>query len=172
MNETDLMHGRDWQGEDLAGWFVSDKFRGCRVRWDGGALWSRGGCRIAAPEWLLTGLPAGVALDGELIAGAGHSFKDERQAMRAVLHGRFGGSERVAVFDLVSAETFAARNAALAGMVWTKKVFLVPQSMALSTEAAWSWARRIQAGGGEGVIARRGDRPYIAGRVTTVLKLK
>lgn len=26
---------REWSGEDAAGWFLSEKFDGCRVGWDG-----------------------------------------------------------------------------------------------------------------------------------------
>lgn len=64
MDETGMMHGQDWRGEDLAGWYAAEKLDGCRAYWDGTTLWSRGGLAIKAPAEVLVGLPPGFALDG------------------------------------------------------------------------------------------------------------
>ena len=35
MNERQMTLGQDYAGEDLSGWFLSEKFDGCRAYWDG-----------------------------------------------------------------------------------------------------------------------------------------
>ena len=66
-----LLLARPWQsGTDLADWWVSEKYDGVRGFWDGSALRTRGGERIAAPPWFTAGWPA-TPLDGELWAGRG-----------------------------------------------------------------------------------------------------
>ena len=47
--DVKMMHGRDWHGEDLAGWYLSEKLHGCRAYWDGAVLWSRGDLAIGIP---------------------------------------------------------------------------------------------------------------------------
>src|SRR5690606_21026835 len=49
-----LMLARDYQaGVAVGDYWVSEKFDGVRGRWDGRALWTRGGGRIAAPDWFV-----------------------------------------------------------------------------------------------------------------------
>lgn len=65
-----LMHGCDWAGQDVAGWWASEKLNGWRALWTGDRLISRQGEDLEAPAWFLAGLPA-RALDAELWAGPG-----------------------------------------------------------------------------------------------------
>lgn len=69
MNESHMQHGVDWDGQDLSGWIVTEKFNGCRAYWDGESLWSRGGINIAIPDDWREQLPPGVHLDGEVYFG-------------------------------------------------------------------------------------------------------
>ena len=87
MDETQMMHGRDWSGQDLAGWWLSEKLHGCRAYWDGSLMWSRGGCVVAVPKHWKTSLPQ-IALDGEIWAGYGQ-FKGRcpRNQLRQVQRG-------------------------------------------------------------------------------------
>src|SRR5690606_41056129 len=66
-----LMLATDYEaGADVAYYWVSEKLDGVRGRWDGRALWTRGGHRIDAPGWFIAGWPE-VALDDELWIGRG-----------------------------------------------------------------------------------------------------
>jgi DNA ligase-1 len=49
--------GFDYQGDDPTGWFISEKFDGCRAYWDGQQLWTRSGKIIKAPPSLTANLP-------------------------------------------------------------------------------------------------------------------
>lgn len=95
MDETRMQHGSDWRGEDVAGWWLSEKLDGCRVYWDGASLWSRGGLDLAIPEAWRRELPAGIALDGELYDGVGGVYR----CGAAIRYGRFLPSMRFMVFD-------------------------------------------------------------------------
>lgn len=101
MNKREfLMLAKDYEpGQDVSGWFMSEKLDGQRAFWDGGishgldardvpyantakdgrfvdrpiatGLWSRYGKVIHAPDWWLADLPTGINLDLELWMGRG-----------------------------------------------------------------------------------------------------
>jgi DNA ligase 1 len=73
IDESQMTLARDWTGEDLAGWFWSEKLNGCRVFWDGTVFWTRNGNSVDAPKWFIKGLPQ-MHLDGELHAGCAGRF--------------------------------------------------------------------------------------------------
>jgi DNA ligase-1 len=60
-----------WSGQDVAGWWLSEKWDGVRLYWTGSELRTRSWREIIAPAWFKRSLPAGVAIDGELFAGRG-----------------------------------------------------------------------------------------------------
>ena len=60
-----------YKEQAVHGWFMSEKLDGWRAAWTGYEFVSRNGTEIAAPQWFLEQMPAGVALDGELHAGRG-----------------------------------------------------------------------------------------------------
>jgi DNA ligase-1 len=94
VDDRSLMHGADWSGQDLAGWWISEKLHGCRAFWDGAAMWSRGGNEVRVPDAWRAALPA-IELDGELWAG-----RDGFTAARiATQYGRFNQAVRFMVFD-------------------------------------------------------------------------
>ena len=52
--------------QDPTGWLMSEKLDGVRSYWDGSCLYSRNGHLFYPPKWFKDGLPADMALDGEL----------------------------------------------------------------------------------------------------------
>ena len=58
---------KDWNKSDKPdGWWMSEKFDGLRIYWDGESkLYSRLGKQIKAPEFWTSSLPK-IPLDGEL----------------------------------------------------------------------------------------------------------
>ena len=67
-------------GVVLADYWVSEKYDGVRGYWDGQALWTRGGERVAVPAWFTAGWP-GVPLDGELRCRVGRSASEFQLSM-------------------------------------------------------------------------------------------
>jgi DNA ligase-1 len=60
-----------YNGQDLTGWWVSEKFDGVQGVWDGKVLRTRTGNEIAAPKWWTDALPKRKELIGELWIGRG-----------------------------------------------------------------------------------------------------
>jgi DNA ligase-1 len=56
-----------WNSESMepTGWWMTEKFDGVRLYWDGNALFTRQGNRVKAPEIFTRQLPT-FPLDGEL----------------------------------------------------------------------------------------------------------
>src|SRR5690606_6511776 len=124
-----LMLATGYQDDvDASRYWVSEKLDGVRGRWDGQALWTRGGYRVRAPAWFTEGWPP-VPMDGELWLGRGR-FEDASGTVRA---GDAGDPDwrrmRFMVFDLPGdGGTFDARVRHMrdlldaAGVAWLRPV--------------------------------------------------
>jgi len=169
VNERDMMHGRDWIGENIAGWHVSEKYDGCRAYWDGKAMWTRFGSIVALPEWLERELPAGVPVDGEIWAGY-DSFK---VAQAAVQRGEFTRACRFMVHDMpmMAGDWLARMSAAWAfasDVVIPAEVF--PSRTRGQIKDAFCKVKRR---GGEGLVARNPrSLAYLPNRSRDILKIK
>ena len=134
--------GRDYAGEDPAGWFVTEKFDGCRAYWDGKQLWTRSGRVIKAPASLTANLPA-VHLDCELWAGYGQ-FAVASVAARL---GKWAPACRLIVHDCPQ----APGN-------WSQRIATAPPGLAVSwsvctgREDLAAKLADVLARGGEGLV--------------------
>ena len=151
-----LMHGSNWSGEDVAGWWLSEKLDGWRCVWSGTEFLSHGGEPFTVPDWYRQGLPCQV-LDGELWAGPGTSHDQVNGAVRS-------GNWRALAFrpfDVpVPKLRIEAAQAVLAGLVLPEHVKPVEHIQVASTAAAIRSMARIVAGGGEGVMLRKPGSCY------------
>lgn len=171
-----LMLATDYrEGVAVADYFVSEKLDGVRGRWDGRALWTRGGSRVEAPEWFTAGWPR-VPMDGELWIGRGR-FEEASGIVRTRGGEHPGWREmRFMVFDLPAHEgTFAQRLAAMRALLAdTGSAWLRPVEQARVADEAGLQARMraVVDAGGEGLMLHHRDSRYLAGRSAGVLKLK
>lgn len=172
--EHTLMHGRDWAGEDLAGYVLTEKLDGCRAVWTGSQLLTRTGKPIAAPADLLAALPQGLPLDMELWAGRdGYA-----QAQAATQHGTWSERCALVAFDAPQATgAYAARRCTMLQAVLGAGhplLHAVPLLTAGTHDTANAIAtlRGVISVGGEGLMAWHPGRRWQAGRGTHVLKLK
>ncbi|GAA3531970.1 DNA ligase [Zobellella aerophila] len=158
-----------------AQYWSSEKLDGVRAYWDGHALISRQGNRSNAPDWFTAGFP-GQPLDGELWIGRGR-FDELSGAVR-----RYRPDERewrrirFMVFDLPASESpFEGRLLTLQALLSDRSaphIALVEQRKVADEEALMAWLAEVAAGGGEGLMLRRGDALYRARRTDDLLKLK
>jgi DNA ligase-1 len=171
-----LMLAGDYRpGIEVDAYFVSEKLDGVRGRWDGRALWTRGGHRIDVPAWFVAGWPP-VAMDGELWVGRGR-FEEVSGLVRSQRGGDAAWRQvRFMVFDLPGEPGgFGRRLARLqallagAGIAWLQPVAQRRHADAASLDAA---LRAVTAAGGEGLMLHHRDAPYRPGRSTQLLKLK
>jgi DNA ligase-1 len=162
MHENDMQHGRDWMGEDLAGWLLSEKLDGVRAEWDGARLWTRSGRELAVPSaWQL---PAGVALSGEIYAGRA-TFDRVNTAVRL---NRLDASLRFIAFDAPGGGTWTQRMSR-ARAVWSDCVEIIT---CRSTDHALELLAQVQAVGGEGLVAVHPAATWRKGRTGALLKVK
>ncbi|MGO5000124.1 DNA ligase [Oceanisphaera sp. W20_SRM_FM3] len=174
-NAPPLQLAANYQQQDASRYWVSEKLDGVRAYWDGEALWSRAGYRIAAPEWFVADFPD-THLDGELWLGRG-----QFDALSAAVR-RYQPQEeewrqiRFMVFDLPhSNATFSERNAELARLLLPINTPYLAQVEQLRLSDNTALAQRlsdIAAAGGEGLMLRHQDSYYQAGRSQGLLKLK
>lgn len=160
---------------DPAGHLVSEKYDGVRALWDGRRLRFRSGLPVAAPAGFVQRLPT-VPLDGELWLGRGRF-----EALSGLVR-RHDPSDadwrdlRYMVFDMPWAEGgFAARHALLQGLLQQHgdaSVLAVDHARVPDRAALRQRLDEVVAAGGEGLVLRRADAPYAAGRSAAMLKLK
>lgn len=160
---------------DVAGYLASEKLDGVRARWDGRALWTRGGIRIAAPERFTRGWPR-TPMDGELWLGRGR-FDATSALVRAGNPADPGwASLRFMAFDLPG-ETggFARRVRHLSRLVaqaGQPSLAMVRQSHFASRAQLDAHLQAVVAGGGEGLMLQHALAPYRGGRSDSLFKLK
>jgi DNA ligase-1 len=161
---------------DPAGFLVSEKFDGVRAFWDGAALWTRRGHRLAAPAEFLAQLPAGVALDGELWLGHGRFEATAALLRRAQPDPAAWAGLRYQLFELPGGSgPFAQRVERLqqlAGQGAESPLRAVPQEPVTDRAELQARLRRVLAQGGEGLMLHRADAPYVTGRADVLYKFK
>ena len=163
------------KGAPLADYWVSEKLDGVRAYWDGERLWSRRGNRFQAPDWFVSDFPS-QPLDGELWLGRGH-FAQLSGIVRTVRPvDEDWRKVRFMVFDAPLAnQTFDQRLPSLRELVnqaGSPYLALVKQQRPGNHQQLMARRDDVIAGGGEGLMLRRGASVYRAGRSDDLLKVK
>ncbi len=162
-------------GLDVRDYWVSEKYDGVRGFWDGQRLRTRGGETVNAPAWFTAGWSA-ESMDGELWAGRGAFEHAQSTIGRQQADDAAWQRMRFMVFDWPAhAGNFNERLAVLnARIAQAKRLTLqaVPQRRVNDEAQLQALLREVVQGGGEGLMLRRGDSLYRAGRGDDLLKLK
>ncbi len=164
-----------WDGVvDVTDWWVSEKLDGVRAYWDGQQFLSRLGNVFVAPQWFTAGLP-NKPLDGEL-------WLDRKQFQKTVsIVRRRDQSDhwrqiRFLVFDAPALqEPFEERMRYLQDLLQqASPEFALAHAHARCQGIAHLKEElgRIEALGGEGLMLRQPGSLYVAGRSSTLLKVK
>jgi DNA ligase-1 len=171
-----LMLAKVYQpGMALADYWISEKYDGVRGYWDGRQLLTRGGQRIAVPEWFVANWPA-TPMDGELWAGRGQFQKALSTVSQQSPDDVAWRGMRFMVFDLPAhGGRFSERLEALKPLVEELRqpwVSVVAQSRSNGSQALQKLLSQTVADGGEGLMLHRGASLYARGRSDDLLKLK
>lgn len=162
-------------GMPLDGYWVSEKLDGVRAYWDGAQLWSKGGNRIAAPEWFTRGYPD-QAMEGELWMGRGRFAEVSAAVRRLRPQAQEWRQIRLMLFDLPeSRQPFAVRVQEMRALVAASSSYtleVVTQTPATDHDRLMLQLDKVMARGGEGLMLHHGDSVYHAGRSDAVLKVK
>lgn len=162
-------------GVVLGDYWVSEKYDGVRGYWDGRALWTRGGERVAVPGWFTAGWPQ-TAMDGELWAGHGQFARAVSTVRQQTPNDEAWRGMRFMVFDLpAQGGTFTERIPALNGLIsqidqrWVQRV---AQFKIANHQALQALLLKTVKAGGEGLVLHRGASLYKGQRSDDLLKFK
>jgi DNA ligase-1 len=170
-----LLLATSWDNAtDLSGWLMSEKLDGVRAFWDGKQFLSRQGNLFHAPEWFVEALPD-TPLDGEL-------WIDRKKFQRTVSIVRrqdktdLWREVQYLVFDAPAATGgFEDRLAFVRDALARRPSrFILPHEHqpCRDTEHLRGELQRVEAMGGEGLMLREPGSAYVAGRSSTLLKVK
>jgi DNA ligase-1 len=162
-------------GIEVGDYFVSEKLDGVRGRWDGHALWTRGGQPVHAPAWFTRDWPAD-AMDGELWLGRGR-FEEASGIVRAAhADDRQWRRMHFMVFDVPGDPgPFESRVAHMRSLLGAANIaWLRPIRQSRGHDAATLDARlaAVVAAGGEGLMLHHRNARYRIGRSDQLLKYK
>ena len=170
-----LLLAESWDNAaDLSDWWMSEKLDGVRAYWDGKQFLSRQGNIYHAPDWFVAGLPA-VPLDGELWIDR-KKFQRTVSIVRRQDKNDLWNEVRFRIFDAPAASGgFEDRLAFLKDSLAkgaAKFAAQHPHERCQSLAALRAELARIESLGGEGLMLRQPGSKYVAGRSTTLLKVK
>ena len=166
-----MMHGYDWQGQNLAGHIITEKMDGCRAYWSGEELRTKSGRPYRnIPADLLAQLQAvGAAQDCELWVPGVHRGASLALATAAALRGVWSAQLRLTPFDLP--DHCGAALDRVAELARTCP-HAAPYRVAQSTAQALDWRADALANGREGLMALGPNGLYRPGRQAGLAKLK
>ena len=159
---------------DLSGWWMSEKLDGVRAYWDGKQFISRQGNLYHAPDWFVAGLPS-VPLDGELWIGR-KKFQRTVSVVRRQDKTDLWKEVSYLVFDAPAATGgFEDRLAYLKDTLSGHTLAHVrphAHELCKSIDCLRAELTRVESLGGEGLMLRQPGSKYVAGRSSTLLKVK
>jgi DNA ligase-1 len=161
-----------WDGVlDPTGWWMSEKLDGLRAYWDGKRLISRLGNEFHAPDWFIKGLP-GHPLDGELFL-ARKSFQKTTAIVRRQDKGDHWKQIKFLIFDAPGhGGAFEERLKVVEALAAHEYAAAHPHTLCKGVAHLKEELARVEALGGEGLMLRQPESKYVAGRSTTLLKVK
>lgn len=170
---VNLMLLEQYKDQDVTGWVMSEKLDGVRGFWDGKQLISRQGYPFLPPDYFIQGFPP-FAIDGELFSERGKFEEISATVRSASPKGWY--KLKLHVFDVPNAEgnlferlkvlqDYLAKNP-------TPYIEIIEQIPVKDKAHLNQFFEQIQQLGGEGVVVRNPNSPYIQGRSAQILKLK
>jgi len=183
-------NGKTWKSEPWpkdykfthVGWWMSEKYDGCRAIWTGKKFISRNGNTYNAPSWFRESMPKSIGLDGELFGG-NHKFQETSGIIRKkVPNDQEWKKIKFMVFDVVHpqhmntpySERYKMAQAIVAeshkrGYEWINVVKQVPIH---SGHQMYDFYQKALKEGGEGIMIRNPESKYETKRSSNLLKLK
>jgi DNA ligase-1 len=167
-----VLLAESWDGQlDPAGWWISEKLDGVRAYWDGGKFLSRLGNVFHAPDWFIDKL-ANHPLDGELFLDR-KSFQKTVGIVRRQDKSDHWKQIKFLVFDAPAHDgPFEQRIELLQTLPQHGYAIVHPHTLCEGLAHLKEELARVEALGGEGLMLRQPKSLYVAGRSSTLLKVK
>lgn len=159
---------------DVAGWLMSEKLDGVRGYWDGKQLLSKNGKVFYPPAAFIRNLPP-FPLEGEIWGGRG-SFEQTVSIVKKQQPHNGWLQLKFAIFDVPKEDGGFTQRLNKANDWFANHpstfAFVILQSNVRDRVQLEQELQRIEELGGEGLIVRKPDACYSAGRSTEILKVK
>jgi len=149
---------------------MSEKLDGIRAYWDGKQLFTRSGKVIHAPDWFLKDYPP-FAIDGELWSKRG-DFEFISSTVRDKCPSNGWRKIKHYIFDVPHAKGNLFERLAKVKPYEGKVIKIIPQIPIKSKDDLKRFLDEIEQKGGEGVVVRDPNAPYIGKRTSKALKVK
>ncbi|MDF2693181.1 MAG: ligase [Labilithrix sp.] len=170
-----LLLAHKWETEiDIAGWWLSEKLDGVRAYWDGKQFLSRLGNRFYPPPWFVEQFPD-TPLDGELWGGRKLfqrtvgivKRQDQSPLWKDLLFVVFDAPAHPGAFE---ERIEHARNVIAERKIPYARIH--EQYVCRDHDHLREELTKVEALGGEGLMARKPGSKYEVGRSSTLLKVK
>ncbi|MDD3462276.1 MAG: DNA ligase [Sulfurospirillaceae bacterium] len=168
--KPELLLLETYKDQNISGWLMSEKLDGIRAYWDGKSLVSRSGRVFAAPKWFTKDFPL-FKLDGELWSKQGDFEAIQSIVMQKEPH---QGWEKLTynIFEVPEAKGNLIQRLALLKEPLPQYLRVVPQFTCKDKAHLAQFLKEVETKGGEGVVLRNPQTPYIAKRDDSALKVK
>ena len=169
-SKPNLLLLKTYKDQNITAWVMSEKLDGLRAYWDGKQLLSRSGKVIHAPSWFLEGYPS-FAIDGEL-----WSKRRDFENISSIVRDRVPGKEwrgiKHYIFEVPDAKGGLFERLDRVRPYESEYVKIVPQIVIENKEAMKLFLKDVESKGGEGLVVRDPNAPYINKRTSKALKVK
>ena len=159
-----------YRDQNITGWVMSEKLDGVRAYWDGKHLISRSGKIIHAPKWFTKEYPP-FEIDGELWSKRG-DFENILSIVRDKTPSSKWREIKHYIFEVPNAKGNLFQRLAKVKPYVGKYIKIIKQIPIKNRQHMQNFLHKIEAMGGEGVVVRDPNVPYIGKRTSKVLKVK
>ena len=169
-DKPNLLLLKTYKEQNITGWVMSEKLDGVRAYWDGTNLISRGGNVIHAPSWFIKDYPT-FPIDGELWTKRG-DFENIVSIVRDKNPSKEWLEIRYHIFEVPHAKGRFFERLAKVEAYQSNILKIVPQIKVKNKIHMKKTLEEIESKGGEGIVVRDPNTPYIDRRTSKALKVK
>lgn len=168
--KPDLLLLKTYKDQNITGWVMSEKLDGIRVYWNGKHLISRGGKIIHAPKWFTKNYPP-FEIDGELWTKRG-DFENISSIVRDKTPSKEWEEIGHYIFEVPNAKGGLFERLEKVKPYTGRVIKIVQQIPLQDKKHLQSFLKEIEQKGGEGVVVRDPNAPYVDKRSNKALKVK
>ncbi len=168
--KPDLLLLKTYKDQNITGWVMSEKLDGIRAYWNGTHLISRGGKIIHAPQWFTKNYPP-FEIDGELWTKRG-DFENISSIVRDKNPSEHWREIKHYIFEVPNAKGGLFDRLGKVKDYVGKTIRIINQIPIENRAHLQLFLEEIEEKGGEGLVVRDPNAPYINKRTSRALKVK
>ena len=161
---------KTYKDQNITAWVMSEKLDGIRAYWNGKHLISRGGKIIHAPQWFTQNYPP-FEVDGELWTKRG-DFENISSIVRDKNPSEHWREIKHYIFEVPNAKGGLFDRLGKAKDYVGKTIRIIKQIPIKDRAHLQLFLEEIEQKGGEGLVVRDPNAPYINKRTSKALKIK